>query len=94
MGDRTQRGRAFLVVLIALAIAAFLSRDALMGYFGAATRATTARETRLPPAAHSPADPTQATPTPSTPIERARSVEETVRQGYESRRERSDATAR
>jgi hypothetical protein len=94
MGDRMQRGRAFLVVLIALAIAAFLSRDALMSYFGTATRATAARDARLPPAAHSAADPTQATPTPSTPIERARSVEDTVRQGYESRRERGDAAAR
>ena len=89
-----QRGRAFLVVLIALAIAAFLSRDVLLGYFGAATRATAAGQERLPPAARSPVDPTQATALPATPVERARAVEDTVRQGYEARRERGDAAAR
>lgn len=94
MGDRAQHGRAFLVVLIALAIAAFLSRDALIGYFGTAARAGAASERRLPPAARAPIDPSQATPAPTAPVERARAVEETVRQGYESRRERGDAATR
>ena len=89
-----ERGRAFLAVLIALAIAAFLSRDALIGYFGTATRAGATSEGRLPPAARSPIDPTQATPAPSSPVERARGAEETVRQGYESRRDRADGAAR
>lgn len=91
---RSQRGRGLLVVLIALAIVAFLSRDALLGYFGTATRAAAAGDARLPAGARPSVDPTQATPMPAAPIERARGVEDTIRQTYEARRERGDAAAR
>ena len=92
-GKSPQRGYAFLIVLIALAIVAFLSRDALMQYLGSFTRSAPI-ESRLPPGARPAADPTQATPAPTTPVERARAVEDVVKQQHEQLGKRIDGVAR
>jgi hypothetical protein len=89
-----QRGWAFVVVLIALAIVAFLARDALRGYFGALTTASQTTESRLPPAARTALDPTQATPVVATPVERAKSVEGIVQQQADELGRRIEREAR
>lgn len=86
-----QRGWALLIVLVALAIVAFLARDALVQYFGSVTGTTAKRELTVPQAAPE-AD--QAAPAPREPIERARSVEPAVRQQAEDLRKHIDEQAR
>jgi hypothetical protein len=86
-----QGGWAFLIVLVALAIVAYLARDSLMQLFGTVTRATASAESRLPPGAQPASDATQATPAPAAPVERARAVEDVVRQQYELLGKRIDA---
>ena len=73
---RQQGGWTFLIVLVALAIVAYLARDLLRQMFGTVTRAAASSEPR--PGAQPVPDATQATPAPSTPIERARAVEDVV----------------
>jgi hypothetical protein len=87
---RHQRGWAFLIVLIALAIVAWLARDALMAYFGNVTAATAPRDRQAVPAP----DATQAVPAMATPIERARGVEGTVLKQAEDLGKRVDERAR
>ncbi len=82
-----QQGWAFLIVLIALAIVAFVARDALMQMLGVARTAPAARSLPADPAAG-------ATPAPPSPVERARSIESTVQQGADERRRRVDEQAR
>ncbi len=89
-----QRGWAFLIVLIALAIVAFLSRDAIMQYLGSFNRTPESLESRLPPGARVVPDSTQATPAPTAPIERARAVEDTLKQQHEQLGKRIDGVAR
>ena len=89
-----QRGWSFLVILIALAIVAFLARDAIRQYFATLTSAPASLESRLPPAARVVPDPTQATPAPSAPIERARAVEDVLKQQHEQLGKRIDGAAR
>ncbi|HVF65274.1 MAG TPA: hypothetical protein VNE58_14880 [Casimicrobiaceae bacterium] len=91
---RRQRGRSFLIVLIALAIVAWLSRDALLGYLGSINDAAPQSSSRLPQAAQPAVDASQATPTFNTPVERARAVEDVVRQQYEQSGRRIDGAAR
>lgn len=86
-----QGGWAFLIVLVALAIVAYLARDSLMQVFGTLPRATAAGDARLPPGARQAPDATQATPAPAAPVERARAVEDVVRQQYEQMGKRIDA---
>lgn len=88
-----QRGWAFVIVLIALAIVAFLARDAIVAMLGTVTSAPAA-ESRLPPAARTPIDATQATPVIATPVERARAVDGVVQQGDAALRERIEREAR
>lgn len=85
-----QRGWAFVIVLIALAIAAFLARDSLSAFFGSVTGAT--RGSSVERASQAPA---AATPgTPGTPRERARAVESTVQQQADDLRRRIDERSR
>ena len=87
---RRQRGWAFLIVLVALAIVAFLARDALMAYFGSVTAATAPPVGRAVPAQ----DATQASPAVQAPVERARGVEATVIQQAADLGKRVDERAR
>jgi Tfp pilus assembly protein PilX len=87
---RRQRGWAFLIVLIALAIVAFLARDALRAYFGSVTAASAPRDRGALPTP----DATQAAPAVRTPVERARGAEATVLQQAEERGKRVDERAR
>ncbi|HVE50555.1 MAG TPA: hypothetical protein VNG69_13185 [Casimicrobiaceae bacterium] len=91
---RRDRGWAFIIVLIALAVVAFLARDALMQYFGLARNAAATSESRLPAAARAPVDPTQATPAITAPVERARSVEGAVQQQADDLAKRIEREAR
>ena len=83
---RTPRGEGgwgLLIVLLALAIVAFLARDALTAYLGGATRASGAGASPAAPAhdrAAAPPDPVM-----QRPVERARGVEETVTRGAAER---------
>ncbi|MDH5286177.1 MAG: hypothetical protein OEX23_06020 [Betaproteobacteria bacterium] len=67
------RGWALLIVLVALAIVAYLARDALTQYFSSVTAASRPQD-RLPPAAVDAA----ATPAQRAPVERARGAEAMV----------------
>jgi hypothetical protein len=80
---RVDGGWALLVVLVALAIVAFLARDALTAYLGGATRAAGADAPRATAARDRGAAPTDAAV--QRPIERARAVEETVARGAADR---------
>jgi hypothetical protein len=82
-------GWALLIVLAALAIVAFLSRDAIVQWFGGATR-TASSVKGAPPAAGA----EQATPAPATPVQRAREVEGTVQKQADDLRQRIDSQAR
>ncbi len=88
---RQQGGWAFLIVLVALAIVAYLARDSLIQAFGTVTRATAAGDARLPAGAQPPSDATQSTSTHAAPVERARAVEDIVRQQHEQMGKRIDA---
>ena len=78
---RDQQGWGWLVVLVALAIVAFLARDALTAYLGGATRAAGASH----PAAAQDAAAVPPEPAMQRPVERARSVEDTVARGAAAR---------
>jgi hypothetical protein len=81
--QRDEGGWGLLIVLVALAIVAFLARDALTAYLGGVSRSA-------PPAASRDAQDPQRAATPSEPsaarpVERARSVEDTVARGAAER---------
>jgi hypothetical protein len=80
---RVDGGWALLVVLVALAIVAFLARDALTAYLGGATRAAGDEAPRATAVRDRGAAPTD--PAVQRPIERARAVEETVARGAADR---------
>ena len=86
-----ERGYTYLILLIALAIVAWLARDSILQYVGTLNRSVPKAETRLPPGAQPAGDATQATPSPASPVERARNVEDVVRQHFEQAGKRSDA---
>ena len=97
-----QRGWAGLVmILVALAIVAFLAKDALKGY-GLATRpaattkaGTPAERARAPGAGGVEALDLGSAPTaPTSPLERARGVEDMVKQQAGERAARVDGAAR
>jgi len=90
--DRQGGWVGMIVLLLALAIVAYLAKDALVKYglmSGMGTNATTATpgERTGSPAAGvvDSADPTAATPTPANALERARSVEGILKQESEKR---------
>ena len=80
---RSEGGWGLLVVLVALAIVAFLARDALSGYLGGATRAVGGRA--APATAATQGDARPGVPVVQAPVERARAVEHTVARGAEAR---------
>ena len=84
-----QRGWALLIVLIALAIVAFLARDALTQYFSSVTAVSRPQDRLPPPAA-------DAAPTPASraPVERARGAEATVLERAQEGARRVDEQAR
>ena len=80
---RSEGGWGLLVVLLALAIVAFLARDALTAYLGGALRTAApapSREAKDPQREATPSEPSM-----QRPVERARSVEDTVARGAEAR---------
>jgi len=91
MQSRQQGGWALLVVLVALAVVAYLARDSLVQAFSKFTHATAAGDSRLSAGMRPGRDATQATPAPAGPVERARAVEDVVRQQYEQMGKRIDA---
>jgi hypothetical protein len=91
---RRQQGWAVVVILVALAIAAFLGRDALLAYFGRGSAATRALESRLPVDTADPGDSTRSVSTPRAPLDRARALEETVHKHAEEASRRIDGAAR
>jgi hypothetical protein len=89
-----------IVILLALAIVAYLAKDALRAYGlggGAAIPADTARQgerTRLPAAATDGNVASPATSSYQAPIERARGVESTVLRQADEQRRAVDAQAK
>ena len=83
-----ERGYALLIVLVALAIVGWLARDSIRQMFATMTSGATKAESRVQPP---PVDATQATPAAATPVERARSVEDTVLQRAQQSGSRIDA---
>ena len=79
---RSERGWGLLIVLLALAVVAFLARDALTTYLGGVSR-TAAPPPRTAQDPHREATPSE--PAPPRPVERARGVEDTVARGAEER---------
>jgi len=83
---RKPRGAAawgLLIVLLALAIVAFLARDALTAYLGGASRTATPAPTRTEQDSYREAAPSE--PSMRRPVERARGVEDTVARGAAER---------
>jgi hypothetical protein len=80
---RGEGGRGLLVVLVALAIVAFLARDALTAYLGGATRAAGGNGSQTAPERDSAAAPRD--PGMQRPVERARGVEDAVARGAAER---------
>ncbi len=76
--SRPERGWVLVIVLIALALVAWLARDALLRLVPAATVATGTQAKRVAPPAE---DANAASPVPAAPVTRARGVEATVEQG-------------
>ena len=89
-GVRGERGYALLVILIALAIVGWLARDSIKQMFATVTGGAGKSESRMQ-AAPPPVDATQATPAAAMPVERARSVEDTVLQRAQQSGSRIDA---
>ncbi len=90
-----------LVVLVALAIVAFLAKDALKTYLGvggnpiAAKAGTAGERARSPAAVGAEAfDPGSAPPPAGTALERARGVEDMVKQQAAERAARGDGVTR
>jgi len=80
---RTQGGWGLLIVLVALAVVAFLARDVLTAYLGGATQPAGTDVSR--PAAPRGSGAAPPEPAMQRPVERARSVEETVARGAADR---------
>ena len=80
---RNERGYAMLIILIALAIVGWLGRDAIMQMFGGLTRGAGKGAPQIEAAQPPAGDPTSANPAAATPVERARGVEDVVRQQIE-----------
>ena len=80
---RSEGGWGLLIVLLALALVAFLARDALTAYLGGASRAAAPAPSRSVQDPHREATPSE--PSPPRPVERARGVEDTVARGAEAR---------
>ena len=80
---RREGGWGLLIVLVALAIVAFLARDALTAYLGGALRTAMPAPSRTAQDPHREATPSE--PTIQRPMERARGVEDTVARGAEAR---------
>ena len=75
-----QGGGSLLIVLIALAIVAYLARDALLSVFGSLTTRTAASsDARSPPTARPATDASAGVPTLEAPVQRARAVVDVVR---------------
>ena len=85
-----ERGYALLIVLVALAIVGWLARDSIKQMFATVTGGAGKSESRMQ-AAPPPVDATQATPAAAMPVERARSVEDTVLQRAQQSGSRIDA---
>jgi len=89
-----------IVMLLALAIVAWLARDALKAYGllpGPATVTTKAGspgERARAPAAVDAMDPTSATVAPQSAIDRARGVEDTIRQQAEQQAKQAEGMTR
>jgi hypothetical protein len=80
---RSEGGWGLLIVLLALAIVAFLARDAPTAYLGGVVRPATpapSRGAQDPPREAAPSEPSM-----QRPVERARGVEDTVARGTEAR---------
>jgi hypothetical protein len=75
-----QQGWVMVVVLVALAIVALLSRDALLRSFGAMTGVAEGSPKRLDARSGGPTHASPATSVPPSPVERARTVEGVVQQ--------------
>ena len=93
-GVRRQRGWAFVVVLVALAIVAFLARDSLSRMFATARDGMATSGSRLPPAAVVPEPAATTTSPPAAPIERARAVDGLVQDRAAERARQVDGQAR
>ena len=98
-----QRGWAgVLVILVALVIVGFLAKDSLKAYLGVGPKPTTAQKAgtpgervRAPGAIGSEAfDPTSAPPSGGSALERARGVEDMVKQQAAEREARGDGVTR
>ncbi len=85
----SQRGWAALIVLVALAIVGYLARDSIARLLMPARIA--AADSRLPAVAQPASDATHPVAMPSAPVERARAVEDVVRQQFERTGQRADA---
>ena len=77
---RSEGGWGLLIVLLALAIVAFLVRDALTPYLGGVSRPAPSRGAQEPPRDAAPSGPSMP-----RSVERARGVEDTVARGAEAR---------
>jgi hypothetical protein len=86
-----QRGYALLIVLVALAIVAFLARDSIRQMFGSLTQGASQSEMRGRTAQPPTPEGSASTPVPTAPVERARTVEDVVRQQAEQAGMRIDA---
>jgi len=98
-----QRGWAgMLVVLVALAIVGWLAKDALKGYLNVGVKPTTTKAATPGERARAPGavmgvdafDPGAAPPSTGTAIDRARGVEDMVKQQAAERAARGDGTTR
>jgi type II secretory pathway component PulJ len=87
-----QGGWSLLIVLVALAIVAYLARDSLLQAFGMLSRAPTVGNARLPAGVQPASDATQASPVLAAPVERAHAVEDVVRRQAEQLGKRIDAS--
>jgi hypothetical protein len=81
--SRREGGWGLLIVLLALAIVAFLTRDALTAYLGGVSRTAAPAPSRGVQDPHREATP--SAPSMQRPVERARGVEDTVARGAEAR---------
>ena len=80
---RSEGGWGLPIVLLVLAIVAFLARDALTAYLGGVVRPATPAPSRG--ALDPPPEAVPSEPSLQRPVERARGVEDTVARGAEAR---------
>jgi hypothetical protein len=71
-----------IALLLALVIVAYLSKDALTKYMGASGGATTQKRAGTPA---EPVDPSSAAPAPTSAVERARDLQDTLQKESEKR---------